>query len=154
MAADPAASDALDGHEIDPDPGPLTAPLVALVGLGGMFGTASRYYLGQWLPAGTGFPRGTFIANLIGALVLGVLLESLAQRGDDRGGRRRIRLLIGTGFCGGLTTYSTLAVESDLLLRAHRHGLAVAYAVASVALGVLVAAAGIAISARRHRHRP
>jgi CrcB protein len=101
-----------------------------------------------WLPAGTGFPRGTFIANLVGALVLGLLVETLARRGPDKGGRRRIRLLVGAGLCGGLTTYSTLAVETDLLVRAHRDGLAAEYALLSVVAGVAAAAAGIAIGAR------
>jgi CrcB protein len=145
------ASDSHPELPLDPEPGPLAPGLIALVGLGGALGTAARYGLGQWLPAGSGLPRGTLIANLVGALVLGVLLESLARRGDDAGTLRRVRLLVGTGFCGGLTTYSTLAVEADLLIRAHRDGLAATYAIVSVIAGVAVAAAGIAIAARAHR---
>jgi CrcB protein len=147
---DPAAS--RDSHPelpVDPDPGPLHPSLVGLVAIGGAFGTAARYALGTlWLPAGSGFPRGTFIANLAGALLLGLLLEALARRGPDDGGRRRMRLSVGTGFCGGLTTYSTLAVETDLLLRAHRDGLAAEYALLTLAAGVVMAGAGIAIGAR------
>jgi CrcB protein len=136
----------------DPDPGPLTALLFGLVGLGGALGTAVRYAIGtRWLPAGSGFPRGTFIANLAGALILGALLETLASLGPDTGWRLRVRLLVGTGFCGGLTTYSTLALETDLLLRAHRTGLAVTYGVVTVIAGVVVAGLGIAASAWRHR---
>ena len=135
----------------DPDPGPLAPSLIALVGIGGAVGTAARYGLAQWLPAGSGFPRGTLIANLVGALVLGVLLEALARGGPDVGARRRARLLLGTGFCGGLTTYSTLAVETDLLIRAHRDALAAGYALASIIAGVAVAAIGIAVAARVHR---
>jgi CrcB protein len=60
-------------------------------------------------------------------------------------------LLVGTGFCGGLTTYSTLAVEADLLIRSHRDGLAAGYVVVSVVAGLAVAAVGIALSARLHR---
>jgi CrcB protein len=136
---------------IDPDPGPLSFSLVALVGLGGVIGTAARYALTQWLPAGSGLPRGTLIANLGGALILGVLLEALARRGPDTGSLRRIRLALGTGVCGSLTTYSTLAVETDLLVRGHRDGLAAGYALGSIAAGIAVAALGIAVAARLHR---
>jgi CrcB protein len=135
----------------DPDRGPLTALFIGLVGIGGVVGTAARYGLARWLPAGNGLPRGTLIANLVGALLLGVLLEALARGGPDAGLRRKARLLIGTGFCGGLTTYSTLAVETDLLIRAHRDALAAGYAVASILAGVALASIGIAIAARVHR---
>jgi CrcB protein len=91
------------------------------------------------------------LVNLVGALVLGVLLEALSRQGPDTGWRRRTRLLVGTGFCGGLTTYSTLAVEADLLIRSHRDGLAAGYVVVSVVAGLAVAAVGIALSARLHR---
>ena len=138
---------------VDPEPGPLTPTLIGLVGLGGALGTALRYAISRWLPAGAGFPWGTLLANLVGAVVLGVLLELLARRGADTGVRRRTRLLVGTGFCGGLTTYSTLAVEADLLVRAHRDGLAATYAVVSVLAGMVAAGAGIAIAARAHRRK-
>jgi CrcB protein len=136
---------------VDPEPGPLTPHLVGLVGLGGVLGTAARYGADQWMPAGNGFPWATFTVNLIGALILGVLLEQLSRRGPDTGRLRQLRVLVGTGFCGGLTTYSTLAVEADLLVRAHRDGLAATYALASVVAGVAVAALGIAAGARAHR---
>jgi fluoride exporter len=91
------------------------------------------------------------IANLVGAVVLGVLLETLARRGPDAGLLRRIRLAAGTGFCGGLTTYSTLAVETDLLFRGHRDGLAVGYAFGSIGAGIALAALGILLAAQVHR---
>jgi CrcB protein len=136
---------------VDPEPGPLASRLVGLVAVGGALGTGARYGIEQWLPAGSGFPWGTLLANLLGALVLGVLIEMLTRRGSDTGRRRQMRLLVGTGFCGGLTTYSTLAVETDLLIRSHRTGLAVGYALVSVVAGIVVAAIGIAVATRMDR---
>jgi fluoride exporter len=154
MAARTGSGDAHPELADDPDPGPLAASMLVLVGIGGAIGTAARYGLSNWLPAGTGLPRGTLIANLAGALVLGVLLEALALRGRDEGGRRRLRLLIGTGFCGGLTTYSTLAVESNLLVRGHRDALAAGYAVGSIVAGIVLAAFGVWLAARIRRRSP
>ena len=137
------SADRLRGH--------VVPPLSLLVGVGGALGTAARYGLGRWLPAGTGFPWGTLVANLIGALILGVLLEVLARRDLPVDVLRRARLLIGTGFCGGLTTYSTLVVETDLLVRGHRVGLAASYAAISVVAGLAIAGIGIAAAASLHR---
>jgi CrcB protein len=133
---------------VDPEPGPLSVGFIAIVALGGIVGTAARYGLDRWLPAGSGFPWGTFAANLAGAFVLGALLQQLSRRGPDTGVRRRLRLLVGTGFCGGLTTYSTFAVETDLLFRDHRAGLGLLYVLATVWAGLIFVAIGIAASDR------
>lgn len=126
-----------------PERGPL------LVLLGGVAGTPSRYGVAQLLPARPGtLPVATLLVNVVGGFLLGTLLEALARRGPDSGGRRQARLLVGTGFLGAFTTYSSLAVETDLLLRADAPGLAVAYALGSVVAGVLAAAAGVATARR------
>ena len=124
---------------------------LAAVFVGGLAGTPARYALSLALPGRPGhWPTGTFVANLAGAFALGVLLEGLARRGDDTGRRRLLRLGLGTGFLGAFTTYSSLAVETDLLLRDGRPGLAGGYALASVTGGLLLAAAGlVAAGARR-----
>lgn len=119
---------------------------------GGSLGTPARYGVSVVLPTRAGhWPVGTFAANLLGAFLLGVLLEALAGRGPDLGRRRLLRLGLGTGFLGAFTTYSTLAVETDLLVRAHRPALAAGYAVGSVAAGLLLSTAGIALAAARRR---
>lgn len=124
--------------------------LVLAVLAGGLVGTPARYAVARTLPAPAhGWPTATFTVNLAGAFLLGVLLEALARRGDDSGRRRLLRLGLGTGFLGSFTTYSALAVDTDLLVRAHRPGLAAAYALSSVVLGVLLAAAGVAVGSRR-----
>ncbi|GAB2458555.1 FluC/FEX family fluoride channel [Jatrophihabitans fulvus] len=127
---------------------------IGLVFAGGAVGTAVRQGFEALAPATSGrWPVGTFVANVVGALVLGALLEALTRSGDDSGRRRRARLLVGTGFCGGLTTYSTFAVESDLLVRDGHGGLAAAYLVATVVTGIVVAVLGIAAAAAVHRRR-
>ena len=142
----------MSGH---PGPAPwsrprhLTLSALALVAAGGMAGTAARYAITLLVPSRHGWPVATLSVNLIGAFVLGVVLEALARRGPDQGGRRSARLVVGTGFCGGFTTYSALAVDVDLLLRAGQAGTAVAYGLTTVVVGFGVCALGIWIGARR-----
>lgn len=127
---------------------------VALVAAGGVLGAIARYAITVALPSsGRGFPTATFVTNLTGALILGALLEALARMGPDDGWRRSARLLVGTGICGAYTTYSTLAVDSDQLLRAHRVGLALFYALGTVVLGLGATGLGIALAAGYHRGR-
>lgn len=142
---------------IDPDsPGQpqalhVRADALLLVAVGGVIGTLARYGLSRMEPGATeGWPWGTFTANIAGAFVLGALLDWLGRTGPDRGWRQRVRLLTGTGFCGGFTTYSSLAVEGGLLVRAHHAGLAVAYLAVTVTVGLLATIGGVAAT-RHHR---
>ena len=91
------------------------------------------------------------IANLAGAFALGVLLEALVRRGADHGGRRIVRLTLGTGFLGGFTTYSALATDTAALWGAGGASLGTVYAVGSVLVGALATAAGILLAAALHR---
>ena len=86
----------------------------------------------------------TFAINFIGAFVLGGLLEALARLGPDSGWRQRVRVGIGTGVIGSFTTYSTLAVDTDLLLRGHHPWPAITYALGTVIAGMVATAVGIA----------
>jgi CrcB protein len=129
-----------------PRPPHQQAALIGWVVLGGAAGTALRMAAEAQLPRPSDLPLPTLLVNLVGALVLGALLEGLARRGPDAGRRRVARLLVGTGFCGGLTTYSTFAVEVDLLM-AGRPLAGVGYALLTVPLGLAAAAAGVAAAA-------
>jgi CrcB protein len=121
---------------------------------GGCLGALSRYGLTLLYPAKDGsWPAATFLVNLLGAFILGLLLEGLARRGDDTGARRFVRLGIGTGFLGAFTTYSTLAVDANLLVKNGHVPLAAAYTFASVAAGLLLSALGIQIAAAHHRRQ-
>ncbi|AFR51449.1 FluC/FEX family fluoride channel [Gordonia sp. KTR9] len=142
---------------IDPDSPPLPAatPLhfspaaVAAVAAGGVAGTWLRYQLGVWFPhtAGT-WPATTFVINIGGAFLLGLLLEALSRLGPDTRWRQRARLAGGTGLLGTFTTYSALAVDTTELLRDQLTAAAVAYALGTVVAGVVAAVAGIAVGAR------
>lgn len=122
---------------------------LALVFVGGVLGTAAREGMGLAIPSLGDLPLAILTVNLLGAFVLGLLLESLARRGPDHGGRRIVRLLLGTGVMGGFTTYSALAADTALLFGAGRAGSGVLYGVGSVLLGAVATWGGIWLGSRR-----
>jgi CrcB protein len=96
--------------------------------------------LGRIVPvAPRTFPTTTLTINLVGAFLLGMLVAALARhRPDDV----RLRALLGIGVLGGFTTFSTFAVETTQLVRAHCGGIATGYVIASVAGGLVAARLG------------
>lgn len=123
--------------------------LVALVGVGGAVGTAARFGLATTVPTAHGWPTATFVANLLGAFLLGVLLEALVGRGPETPRARRVRLALGTGLLGGFTTFSSLAIEIERLAAQGDAGLGALYGLLSVGLGFLCALAGVGVGGRR-----
>ncbi|MFF2050783.1 fluoride efflux transporter FluC [Leifsonia sp. NPDC058194] len=126
---------------------------VLLVFVGGAVGTTVRYLISSAVPPVLGLPLATFGINVVGAFVLGWLLEALALRGPDEGRRRSLRLFVGTGILGGFTTYSAFAVDTDGLIVAQNLGGSIVYAVATIAVGALASIAGIAVGAALGRRR-
>jgi len=121
---------------------PALAPFAA-VGAGGVLGANARYWLGLWAAAqwGAGFPWGTLLINVTGSLLLGFYLTLVTERFT---GRVTTRLLVGTGFCGAYTTFSTFSYEAVSLAQHGQLSLALAYIGATLLLGLLAAGAGIA----------
>ena len=86
-----------------------------LVFVGGGFGSVLRYVIGKWLnTADGGFPFGTFTANIVGSILIGIIL-GLAAKGNIF--NQNQTLLLATGFCGGFTTFSSFAYENHLFLK-------------------------------------
>lgn len=114
--------------------------LTLWVALGGSMGAAARYVIGVALRAPSpAFPTATLFVNLAGSLVLGWLAAQWLKPG---GLDARAYALLGTGFCGGFTTFSTFGLETLTLLQAQRLGWALGYVLASVLGGVVLAWVG------------
>lgn len=106
---------------------------VGAIFAGGAVGALLRVALLQTgAGAAPGWPWVTFSVNVLGTFLLGYLATRLQERLPLSAYRRP---LLGTGFCGAFTTFSTMQLELVTMLDAHRYGLAVAYATASVTLG-------------------
>ena len=105
-----------------------TAATIALFCAGGGL---TRYYLSGWIYTllGRAFPYGTFAVNIIGAYLIGLIME-LGMRSTAISGTLRIGLTV--GFMGGLTTFSTFSYEIFRLLEEGQYLVAVANALASV----------------------
>ena len=106
---------------------------LAAIFAGGMVGAAVRTGLSELAPTHTGhWPWVTFSVNVAGCLLLGYFVTRLQERLPLSSYRRP---LLGTGLCGGLSTFSTMQVEILKMLSAHAYGLAAGYAAASIAAG-------------------
>lgn len=125
------------------------------IGLGGFVGANARFLVSNWavenfaLRFNLGTPIGTLMVNVIGSFILGALFmltESYVARGMQF--PDNVRLLIGTGFCGAFTTFSTYAVETVVLARSGAWGGAAVNLLANNALCLLAVLAGMAFVSR------
>jgi CrcB protein len=123
---------------------------IAAIFAGGALGTLARAALAEGFPhAATAWPWPTFAVNIVAAFLLGYLVTRLQERLPLSAWRRP---LLGTGLCGGLSTFSTMQVEILNMLNGHAWALAAGYAAASVTAGYAAVRLATAL-ARRVRVR-
>jgi fluoride exporter len=113
---------------------------VLLVALGAAVGAPARYLADRAVQSrhDSLFPWGTFVVNVVGSFVLGLVVAAAAAGRLSPG----VVAAVGTGFCGGLTTYSTFGYETLRLAEERAHLEAALNVVASIAAGVAAAALG------------
>ena len=117
---------------------------IILVFIGGGFGSVLRFIIGKWLNSNeTGIPYGTFATNILGSLLIGIIL-GLAAKNDSLSQNQT--LLLATGFCGGFTTFSTFAMQSQGLLFDQKPFQAILYLTLSVVVGVVLAYLGLKLA--------
>lgn len=114
----------------------MTSAMIGLVGVGAAIGAVSRYRVGRLVSewAESDFPWGTWVVNVIGTLLLGVFYQELD--------RLHVYInwwaLLGTGFCGAFTTFSTMSVEAIGLFR-RRPMMCIVYLGSSLIVGLALA---------------
>jgi CrcB protein len=120
--------------------------VMGAIAVGGAAGTCGRAAVALALPAPTSaFPWATFVVNLSGSFVLGVVMVLVLERFSAT---RLVRPLLATGLCGAFTTFSSLVTQVDLLVRAGRAGLGAIYLIVSTCGGIAAVLAGSATGRR------
>jgi fluoride exporter len=153
---DPVAND-----QADPAPGqgqatrpPATSvraepAVLGAVALGGALGAPARYGVAQLIHvAPNSFPWATFWTNISGSFVLGLIMVLILERFPPT---RYLRPFVATGFLGAYTTYSTFAVETDLLVKNGHAAIGIGYAAASLAAGLVAVWGGMWVARRPGR---
>lgn len=117
---------------------------IVLVGIGSCLGGICRYLISLFIDhPQSGFPWGTFVVNIIGCLLIGILwgvtsrFQNFAQA---------FSLLLVVGFCGGFTTFSTFSKEGLAMLQTNNYMLFTSYILGSVVLGIAAVALGYIIT--------
>ncbi len=120
--------------------------VILLVSVGGILGVNLRYWLGVWIVdrMDPRFPWATFLINVTGAFLIGLLAPWLARCWPDP----RVRVFLLTGFLGGYTTFSSFTLEALALWERGDIGRAVTYVGLSNVLGLLAVAAGAWLGTR------
>jgi CrcB protein len=101
--------------------------VAVLVGVGGAAGASARWAVFDAIELSTSFPVATLAINLSGCFLLGLVFDRASES---------VQAAVGTGFCGGLTTFSTFAVEVVDLAERGEGTVAAAYLLVSVAVGI------------------
>lgn len=117
-----------------------------LVFIGGGFGSVLRFLIGKSLNStNSGIPYGTFLANIIGSLLIGFILGYALKNNSLNDNQT---LLLATGFCGGFTTFSTFAYENHLFLKSGDFTSFAVYTIASFIIGFLAVFFGMWLAGR------
>lgn len=114
-----------------------------LVFIGGGLGSSLRYIISKYLNASSLLPYGTFLVNILGSLILGVVLGYAIRTNTLNNSSN---LILGVGFCGGFTTFSTFSFENYSLIRSGDYLSFSVYFFGSLILGILAVLVGILIS--------
>jgi len=119
--------------------------LLALAAVGGAFGASGRYLVGLFAlrTFGLGFPYGTFIVNVLGAVLMGVFIHMLAIKFN---GSAELRTFFATGVLGGFTTFSAFSLELANMIERGNWSTALFYSCASVLLCVVGVFAGLFVA--------
>jgi CrcB protein len=114
------------------------------VALAGAIGAPARYLIDLWVRGSrsSDFPWGTFVINATGSIVLGFITGLALYHGLGK----LPRVIIGTGFCGAYTTFSSFSYETVKLLEEGSTRRAVGNIAASLVVGLLAAAGGLALA--------
>src|SRR3954470_8665097 len=150
----PAAKDPFPGFPVDPDvtseadvpPPRIHATALSVIGAGGALGALARWAVAETLPHDSGrFPWDTFLTNVTGCFLIGVLMVLVVERWPDR---HLVRPFFGTGILGGFTTFATYAVEGRVLLPAGHPVTAGAYLAATLVACLVAVVAGLSLTER------
>ncbi|NJK79767.1 MAG: fluoride efflux transporter CrcB [Chloroflexaceae bacterium] len=116
--------------------------------VGAALGATLRYYTSLWAVArfGPSFPWGTLIVNIVGSIILGFVLSLATAPGERALLSPTLRVLLATGFCGSLTTFSTFSYEAVVLMQEGRNLFAVLYMAGSMLFGLLGVLLGLLLA--------
>lgn len=113
---------------------------ILLVFIGGGLGSVLRFAIAKWLNTENGLPYGTFLANILGSLFIGLILGYAVKSETFT---QQHTLLLATGFCGGFTTFSSFAYENQLFLKTGDFTSFALYTIASFVVGFLAVFTGM-----------
>lgn len=117
---------------------------IFLVALGGALGSVARYLVSVWSVrlAGPSFPWGTLTVNIVGAFLIGLMVETIARRFDASA---EMRLFLVTGILGGFTTWSSFTLDAVALFERGDLGLSALYLGGSLVVSFAAVFAGLAL---------
>jgi CrcB protein len=123
---------------------------ILAVAIGGMLGSVLRFVGGFYIVqrVNSVFPWSTFVINVCGSLLIGIIFGVFGKLDNDQQwfSNENWRLLLGTGFCGGFTTFSAFSNDGLELIKQQQYTVFFIYFTASVVLGVLATAIGFLIT--------